>query len=68
MQLVNRKNTSIKKCAFCKYWYDPTNSAIKPKDPRAGFWEFDERAKKMCLTRNIEMTAYENCHKYEGKI
>ena len=68
MQLVNTKNSSIKKCAFCKHWYDPSNSAINPRDPRAGYWEFDERAKKMCLMRNTDMTAYQSCHKYEVKI
>lgn len=68
MQLVNSKNTSIKKCAFCKYWYDPTNSAIKPKDPRAGYWEFDERAKNICLIKNTDMPSYHNCNKYEGKL
>ena len=30
MKMINIKNTKI--CAFCKYWYDPTNSAIKPKN------------------------------------
>ena len=26
-------------CAFCKHWYDPTNSAIKPLP--GNWWEFD---------------------------
>ena len=25
--------TVSKKCAFCKYWYDPQNQAIMPKTP-----------------------------------
>ena len=29
MRLANIK--TAKHCAFCKYWYDSTNSAIEPK-------------------------------------
>ena len=32
--VVNIKH--VKKCAFCKKWYDPTNSAIAPKSPVIG--------------------------------
>ena len=31
-------------CAFCKLWYDPTNSAIKPK--QGVFWEYDTTQKE----------------------
>ena len=31
-----------KRCAFCKYWYDPSNSAIKPVNPKNHSWEYDE--------------------------
>lgn len=30
--IVNIEKT--KKCAFCKHWYDPSNNAIKPRNPR----------------------------------
>ena len=36
-------------CAFCKYWYDPTNSAISPKNPYMGIWEYDREATSKCL-------------------
>ena len=49
--VVNVKNMSIKKCAFCKHWYDITNTAIRPRAAQAGFWEFDPTAKKKCLLR-----------------
>ena len=68
MQLINTNNTSVKKCAFCKNWYDPTNSAIQPRDPRSGFWEFNEKEKKVCLLKNIATPAFYCCHKYEGKM
>ena len=68
MQLVNAKSTSIRKCAFCKKWYDPTNSAIRPRDARAGFWEFDEKAKQQCLRKSAETPAFYCCHYYEVKL
>ena len=26
-----------KRCAFCKYWYDPTNQYIRPQNPKNFF-------------------------------
>ena len=68
MELVNSKNASIRKCAFCKYWYDPVNAAIQPKDPRIGFWLYDPQMKAKCILRNIEKPGFANCHKYECKL
>ena len=66
--IVNIKN--IKKCAFCKNWYDPTNSAIAPKAPSIGLWEIkDVNEKRMCLKKNIEMSGIAFCSAdYEQKI
>ena len=51
-----------KKCAFCKYWYDPTNSAIAPKCPGIGMWEIkDINQKCMCMKKNIPMPANAFC-------
>lgn len=62
----------IKICAFCKYWYDPTNSAISPSDPRMGIWEYDHDAKFPCLqngnARNLKPSHTQACNKYECKI
>lgn len=58
--MVNIKTT--KKCAFCKNWYDPTNSAIAPKSPVIGLWEIkDTNQKCMCLKKNIPMAANAFC-------
>ena len=58
--IVNVKN--VKKCAFCKNWYDPTNSAITPKSPAIGMWEIkDINQKCMCLKKNIQMPANAFC-------
>ena len=63
---INIKTT--KKCAFCKYWYDPTNSAINPKSPKNNLWEYDEKAKCMCLQRNYDMSADTSCGEYKLKL
>lgn len=66
MSVVNIK--TMKKCAFCKYWYDPMNSAISPQSPQFNIWEFDDNAKKKCLQRNCDMSANGFCGKYECKV
>ena len=58
--IVNVKH--IKKCAFCKNWYNPTNSAIAPKSPAIGLWEIkDVNQKCICLKKNIQMPANAFC-------
>lgn len=66
--IVNIKH--IKKCAFCKHWYDPTNSAISPKAPVIGVWEIrDINQKCMCLKKNIPMSANAFCSSdYASKL
>ncbi len=57
-----------KRCAFCKNWYDPTNSAIRPKHPSIGLWEYDTRAKQKCLVRPGEKPANFCCQQFASKI
>ncbi|MBR1443375.1 MAG: hypothetical protein IJ583_07575 [Firmicutes bacterium] len=59
---------SAKKCAFCKYWYDPTNSAISPKFPKQNMWEYDNSIRCKCLQKNIDMPSTSLCAKYECKL
>lgn len=66
MQQLNLSN--CKKCALCKYWYDPTNSAISPKSPQINIWEYDEKAKNMCLQKGITISANASCSKYQCKL
>ena len=59
----------IKVGAFCKYWYDPTNSAIFPKDTRIGAWEYDYEAKMLCIKTNQKrLGGAIACKDYECKI
>ena len=58
-----------KKCAFCKYWYDPTNAHIKPIAPGIGLWEYDTNAKCKCLKMtNTQRLAGLSCKQYECKF
>lgn len=67
MQQLSVKS-KIRKCAFCRHWYDPTNACISPKVPNIGIWEFDDRAKRKCLKRNTETDSFFGCTKYECKL
>jgi len=52
----------VKRCAFCKFWYDPTNSAISPKNPKIGIWDIvDTNKKSKCLKKNLNMRAGSFC-------
>lgn len=66
MAITNIKNSKL--CAFCKYWYDPTNQHIKVKSPLGGFWEFDQNASSMCLLWGLKKRANASCPKYQPKI
>lgn len=58
--VVNVKST--RKCAFCKYWYDPANSGIAPKSPTIGLWEIKNvNQKNLCTKRNMQMSAFASC-------
>ena len=63
---ANIKN--CRRCAFCKHWYDPTNSAISPKYPQQGVWEYDQKATRKCLKNNLNKSASSLCGGYELKL
>lgn len=66
MRSVNIKNTKV--CAFCKHWYDPTNTAIEPRDGLVNIWKYDEKASKKCIKINLNKPSWATCAKYECKI
>ena len=54
-------------CAFCKHWYDPTNSAIRPL--AGDWWEYDRDKEARCLkTVGLKKKACWSCGKFELKI
>ncbi len=66
MKRANLK--SQKFCAFCKNWYDPTNSYIEPVEPEFSIWNFDQFQKNHCMKRRHEVRADERCQYYDCKI
>ena len=62
---------SIRKCAFCKYWWDSVNSAISPKGG-FGVWEYEPNIKKKCRIWNQEIqrviSLNANCNFKERKF
>lgn len=63
---VTEDTFSIKKCAFCKKWYDPMNTAIKPVAKR--IWEFQPNIKKKCTEKGCEKKAGDFCPNFSSKI
>ena len=66
MLTINIKRN--RKCAFCKYWYDPTNSAIEPVTPQYGVWKYNKNMKSKCLKRSGDWSAFASCKYYECKL
>ena len=67
MYRINVRGNAGRKCAFCKYWYDPTNAYINPRNPRMNLWELDSNATCICIQKNIKLPASSVCSKYECK-
>ena len=68
-QLVRVGGNAIRKCAFCKYYYDPTNSVINPKRGMKDMWEYETGIRKPCTARNnMDMPSHNTCPKYVCKI
>ena len=60
-----------KYCCICKYWYDPTNSAITPVAPNINMWGvatdmYNDR--KKCLKTNLPKSAVHSCSRFECKL
>ena len=50
-------------CAFCKHWYDPTNSAIKPLP--GNWWEFDREKEARCMKSvGLKTKGRHTCNKF----
>ena len=55
-------------CAFCRYWYVPTNSDISPVAPAQGMWKVNMQAKSLCTLKNTKPGATHRCEKFQSKI
>ena len=68
-QLFAEIITGMKKCAFCKHYFDPTFEVIAPKRGIKDVWEYERGVKKPCLLRNNrEMQSQMTCPKFEVRI
>lgn len=56
-----------KMCASCKYWDDPTRSALKPTRLR-GVWDVDMTKRCLCLRKRSPMPAGLKCSYHESKV
>lgn len=54
-------------CGFCKYWYDPANSAISPHIANMNLWNMD-KCEKICTKKNTRIQSVGYCPKYECKL
>lgn len=59
---------SGKVCAFCKHWYDPSSAAIRPKQVKAGLWEYDHDKENICMACKFKRHAWQRCSKFESKL
>lgn len=67
--IANLKTLADRRCAFCKNWYDPTNSHIQPHIPHMGQWKYDRSAREKCLLKKgSPMASFNTCPKFESKI
>lgn len=57
---------SVRKCAFYRNWYDPTNSVIATRPGRT-HWDYEPTAKKKCLYLGRETVARSNCSQFKLK-
>lgn len=68
MTNISTNGSAKKICAFCRSWYDPTNSCIRPVYPKMGMWEFERTMKSLCTKSNGQRFAWQTCPKFEYKL
>jgi hypothetical protein len=56
---------SARICAFCKYWWDPACTCIRPQNMQ--FWQYEASAKCRCLKRGADMAASASCGMFRYK-
>lgn len=67
MGSIYNPRSSIKLCAFCKFWNDPTNSVIRAKP--GGLWEYEPRVIHECIRKNnFKMPSQGCCSYFDCKI
>ena len=49
---VLKQSLGIKKCAFCKYYYDPSYTVISPKKGQKNVWEYENNRSSFVMLRD----------------
>lgn len=57
---------SVKYCAFCKYWWDPTCKFIQPNVKLQ--WYFEPMGRCRCIKKGIDTSGNQTCQYYKCKI
>ena len=68
MITVKLDGNNVKRCAFCKFWYDPTNKYIQPHIPAQRLWKFEPYVRCKCLKTNLDVASQMSCARFENKI
>ena len=55
-------------CAFCKHWYDPGNTHIRPYNAFFGKWEYEQDVKSYCEIWRVNKRSQQFCPRYECKV
>lgn len=68
-KMLGRKGfSSIHKCAFCEYFYDPTQEVITPKKGSSETWEYVTNAEKLCRLKGMNVVAKGSCQKFKCRV
>ncbi len=63
---INIETTQV--CAFCKYWQDSRNSDILPHQTMQNVWQYNQKAKRMCMKKQEKTNAGFCCKNYSCKM
>lgn len=66
--IAKENSIDIRKCAFCKHWYDPTNSVIEPKRGNGNYWKYDIGERKLCRLKKYDTLSQNRCSNFECKL
>lgn len=66
---VRKNSPGMKKCAFCRHFYDPMSEAVSPKRGQKDTWEYRTHIRKPCRVKaNREVESQAVCPKFESRL
>lgn len=67
MSTILGDSTKNKWCAFCKYWYDPANSALTPRKVK-NMYDVNKDVKNRCTKGSLSTQALYTCKYFTPKF